>query len=85
MIRSTGTSEKFNERLSNFKPGKLMGLLNRFFNNSKSRNTEYQFKITMTESFVQVEHPAGKTEMIFMDFSTPNWSLNRKFDPSDQI
>lgn len=41
-----------------------MGLLDRFFNNSKSINPEDQFKVTITESFVQLEHPARRTEMI---------------------
>jgi hypothetical protein len=41
-----------------------MRLLDRLFNNSKSKNPEDQFKVTITDSFVQVEHPARKTEMI---------------------
>ena len=42
-----------------------MGFLDRIFGKSKMENPEDEFKITITDELVRVEHPKRKTEMVF--------------------
>lgn len=41
-----------------------MGLFDRLFSSSASRNPEDKFKVTINNDFVQIEHPERKTEKI---------------------